>query len=60
MTTCLAILIIVGMIDGVSAKFDPLGMELNSLVVVNNYSFYCLEVLDTMVQCMKSKLGLKS
>jgi hypothetical protein len=48
------------MIDGVSAKFDPLGMELNSLVVVNNYSFYCLEVLDTMVQCMKSKLGLKS
>ncbi len=59
MTTCLTILIIVGMIDGVSAKFDPLWMELSSLVVVDNYSSYHLVVLDSMVSMDEIKIGFE-
>jgi len=59
MKTCLAILIIEGMIDGVSAKFNPLRMELNSLVVVSNYLFYHLKVLDTMVSMHEIKIGFE-
>ncbi len=47
------------MINGVSAKFDPLWMEPNSLVVVDNYSSYHLVVLDTMVLMDEIKIGLE-
>ncbi len=47
------------MINGVSAKFNPPQMEPSSLVVVDNYSFYHLVVLDTMVSMDEIKIGLE-